>query len=47
MSEAKKVLERAIECWNNTDRDGWAALYCDDVIYEAPRCANFGAGGPD
>ena len=36
MSEAKKVLERAIECWNATDRDSWAALYTDDVVYEGP-----------
>ena len=36
MSEAKKVLEQAVERWNATDRDGWAALYTDDVVYEAP-----------
>jgi steroid delta-isomerase-like uncharacterized protein len=36
VSEAKKVLEQAIERWNATDRDGWAALYTDDVLYEAP-----------
>jgi steroid delta-isomerase-like uncharacterized protein len=36
MSEAKKVLEQAVELWNATDRDGWAALYTDDVVYEAP-----------
>jgi steroid delta-isomerase-like uncharacterized protein len=36
MSEAKKVLEEAVELWNATDRDGWAALYTDDVVYEAP-----------
>jgi steroid delta-isomerase-like uncharacterized protein len=36
VSEARKVLEQAIERWNNTDRDGWAALYTDDVVYEAP-----------
>ena len=36
MSEAKQVLERAIECWNSTDREGWAALYTDDVVYEGP-----------
>jgi hypothetical protein len=36
VSEAKKVLERAIQCWNDTDRDGWAALYTDDVVYEGP-----------
>jgi steroid delta-isomerase-like uncharacterized protein len=36
VSEAKRVLEQAVECWNATDRDGWAALYTDDVVYEAP-----------
>ncbi len=36
MSEAKQVLEQAIERWNAADRDGWAALYTDDVVYEAP-----------
>jgi steroid delta-isomerase-like uncharacterized protein len=36
VSEAKKVLEQAVERWNATDRDGWAALYSDDVVYEAP-----------
>lgn len=36
MSDAKNVLAQAIECWNATDRDGWAALYTDDVVYEAP-----------
>jgi len=36
MSEAKKVLQQAIELWNATDREGWAALYTDDVVYEAP-----------
>ena len=36
MSEAKKVLEQAVERWNALDRDGWAALYTDDVVYEAP-----------
>jgi len=36
VSEAKRVLEQAIERWNATDRDGWAALYTDDVVYEAP-----------
>jgi hypothetical protein len=36
VSEAKKVLELAIERWNATDRDGWAALYTDDVVHEAP-----------
>jgi steroid delta-isomerase-like uncharacterized protein len=36
LSEAKKVLEQAVERWNATDRDGWAALYADDVVHEAP-----------
>ncbi len=27
---------RAIECWNATDRAGWAALFTDDVVHEAP-----------
>ena len=36
MSEAKKVLEQAVERWNATDRAGWADLYTDDVVYEAP-----------
>jgi steroid delta-isomerase-like uncharacterized protein len=36
MSNAKRVLEQAIELWNATDREGWAALYTDDVVYEAP-----------
>jgi len=36
MSEARKVLEQAIEYWNAGDRDAWAALYAEDVVYEAP-----------
>ena len=36
MNEAKKVLEQAIERWNANDREGWAVLYTDDVVYEAP-----------
>jgi len=36
VSEPKKVLELAIERWNAADRDGWAALYAEDVEYEAP-----------
>lgn len=36
MNDAKTVLEQAIERWNETDRDGWAALYTDDVVFEAP-----------
>ncbi len=35
-TDAKRVLERAIACWNATDREGWAALYTDDVVYEGP-----------
>lgn len=36
MSEAKAVLEQAIDLWNAGDRDAWAALYADGVVYEAP-----------
>lgn len=36
MSEAKRVLEDAIEYWNAGDRDAWAELYSEDVSYEAP-----------
>jgi steroid delta-isomerase-like uncharacterized protein len=36
VSDAKKVLEEAIDRWNAGDRGGWAALYTDDVVYEAP-----------
>lgn len=36
MSEAKAILEQAIERWNGNDREGWAALYTHDVVYEAP-----------
>jgi len=36
VSEPKKVLKLAIERWNAADRDGWAALYAEDVEYEAP-----------
>ena len=36
MSEAKEVLEQAIEHWNARDRDAWATLYAEDVVYEAP-----------
>ena len=46
MSEAKKVLEQAVERWNATDRDGWAALYTDDVVYEGPGGARI-SGLPD
>jgi steroid delta-isomerase-like uncharacterized protein len=36
VSEAKQALEQAIERWNAADREAWAALYTDDVVYEAP-----------
>jgi len=36
MSGAKRVLEQAIEYWNAGDRDAWATLYAEDVVYEAP-----------
>ena len=36
MSEPKKVLQEAIAHWNAHERDAWAALYTDDVVYEAP-----------
>ena len=36
MSEAREVLEQAIEYWNAGDRDAWATLYAEDVVYEAP-----------
>jgi steroid delta-isomerase-like uncharacterized protein len=36
VSDAKKVLEQAIELWNGNQREPWAALYADDVVYEAP-----------
>ena len=36
MSEPKGVLEQAIEYWNAADRDAWATLYAEDVVYEAP-----------
>jgi hypothetical protein len=35
MGEAKRVLEQAIEHWNAGDREAWARLYADDVVYEA------------
>ena len=31
-----EIYDHAIERWNATDRDGWAALYTDDVVYEGP-----------
>jgi steroid delta-isomerase-like uncharacterized protein len=36
MSDAKRVLEQAIELWNVGDRENWAALYDEDVEWEAP-----------
>jgi hypothetical protein len=36
VSDARTVLEKAIKCWNDADREGWAALYTDDVVYEGP-----------
>ena len=36
MSEAKEVLEQAIERWNANDRERWAELYHKDVVFEAP-----------
>jgi len=36
MSEAREVLEQAIEYWNAGDRDAWAKLYAEDVVYQAP-----------
>ena len=35
MDDPKQVLERAIELWNDRDREGWAALYTDDEIIRA------------
>jgi ketosteroid isomerase-like protein len=36
MSDAKHVLEQAIETWNAGDREAWAALYDESVVWEAP-----------
>ncbi len=36
MTDAKKVLEQAIKLWNASEREPWADLYADDVVYEAP-----------
>lgn len=36
MSEAKRVLEQAIEFWNTNDREAWVALYDENVEWEAP-----------
>jgi hypothetical protein len=34
--EAREVLKQAIDRWNSSDREGWAALYTDDVVYQGP-----------
>ena len=36
MTDAKKVLEQVIKLWNASEREPWADLYADDVVYEAP-----------
>ncbi len=36
MNQAREVLEQAIEYWNAGDRDAWARLYAEDVVYQAP-----------
>ena len=36
MGETKRVLEQAIEYWNAGDREAWATLYAEEVVYEAP-----------
>jgi len=36
MSDAKTVLGQAIETWNAGDREAWAALYDENVEWEAP-----------
>jgi steroid delta-isomerase-like uncharacterized protein len=36
MSEAREVLKQAIDCWNSSDSEAWAALYTDDVVYQGP-----------
>ena len=36
MSDAKRVLEQAIDTWNAGDREAWAALYDENVEWEAP-----------
>jgi steroid delta-isomerase-like uncharacterized protein len=46
MQDAKQVLEHAIELWNVGDREGWAALYTEDVEWEAPGGARI-SGLPD
>ena len=46
MSNEKRVLEQAIDHWNAGDRDAWATLYAEDVVYEAPGGRGFRAGRP-
>lgn len=36
MTDAKRVLEQAIDTWNAGDREAWAALYDENVEWEAP-----------
>ena len=36
MRDAKRVLEEAIDTWNAGDREAWAALYDENVEWEAP-----------
>ena len=36
MRDAKRVLEQAIDTWNAGDREAWAALYDENVEWEAP-----------
>lgn len=45
MSQPREVLEQAIDRWNAGDREGWAQMYADDVVYEEPsgaRITGFG-----
>jgi ketosteroid isomerase-like protein len=45
MSDAKRVLEQAIELWSAADREGWATLYTENVEWEAPGGARI-SGSP-
>ena len=36
MSDAKRVLEEAIDTWNAGNREAWVALYDENVEWEAP-----------
>lgn len=36
MTDARRVLEQAIDLWNAGDRERWAELYTEDVEFEAP-----------